>query len=304
MRADLLDGVLAFTRVAEKRSFTEAARELGVTTAAVSWTVKQLEARVGAPLLTRTTRSVGMTEAGALFLEHARAGVAQVAAGFQVAQTFGARPTGLLRLNLPTVALPLLEPILAGFSAAYPDIELELAIEDRFIDIVAEGYDAGIRIGEMIAQDMVAVRLTKPSVLTVVGSPKYFAERGKPEHPEQLMKHACINIRQTSGGIYRWALEEKLPSRRSREFEIAVKGPLIVNAPALALSAAISGVGLTYTVAANVAPLVEQGLLQPCLEPFMPTMPGFFIYFPSQAQMLPKLRAFLDFWSYVQLHRS
>jgi DNA-binding transcriptional LysR family regulator len=304
MRVDLLDGVLAFTRVAEKRSFTEAARELGVTTAAVSWTVKQLEARVGAPLLTRTTRSVGMTEAGALFLEHARAGVAQVAAGFQVAQSFGARPTGLLRLNLPTVAQPLLEPILADFSAAYPDIELELAIEDRFIDIVAGGYDAGIRIGEMIAQDMVAVRLTKPSALTVVGSPSYFARRGKPEHPEQLMEHACINIRQTSGGIYRWAFEEEFENGKSREFEIAAKGPLIVNAPALALSAAISGVGLTYTVAASIEPLVEQGVLQPCLEPYMPTMPGFFIYFPSQAQVLPKLRAFLDFWSRVRARRA
>src|SRR4051812_19237503 len=129
MRTDLLDGVVAFTRVAEKRSFTAAALELGVTPAAVSWTIKQLEARIGAPLLTRTTRSVGLTEAGALFLEHAKAGVAQVAAGLNAAQTLGARPTGLLRLNLPSVAQPLLEPVLAGFAAAYPDIELEMAVD-------------------------------------------------------------------------------------------------------------------------------------------------------------------------------
>src|SRR3954466_12753459 len=138
MRPDLLDGILAFTRVAEKRSFTAAALELGVTAAAVSWTIKQLEERVGAPLLTRTTRSVGLTEAGSLFLEHARAGVAHVAAGVDAAQTLGGRPTGLLRLNLPSVPQPLLEPMLAGFAAAYPDVQLELAIDDRFIDIVAD----------------------------------------------------------------------------------------------------------------------------------------------------------------------
>jgi DNA-binding transcriptional LysR family regulator len=163
---------------------------------------------------------VGRTEAGALFLEHAKAGVAQVAAGFDAAQTFGARPTGLLRLNIPAVAQPLLEPVLAGFSDAYPDIELELSIEDRFIDIVAEGYDAGIRVGEMVAQDMAAARLTKPSVFTVVGSPAYFAKRGKPQYPEALAEHACINFRQSGGGLYRWQFAERLTSdkfRRLRE---------------------------------------------------------------------------------------
>jgi DNA-binding transcriptional LysR family regulator len=300
MRADLLDGIVAFTRVAEKRSFTAAALELGVTAAAVSWTIKQLEERVGAPLLTRTTRSVGLTEAGALFLEHARAGVAQVAAGFDAAQTLGTRPTGLLRLNLPSVAQPVLEPVLPGFTAAYPDIELELAIDDRFIDIVAEGYDAGIRLGEMIAQDMVAVRLTKPSTLIVVGSPAYFADRGKPQRPEDLAEHACIKIRQTSGNVYRWQFEERLAGGKLREFELAVPGPLIVNGTALSLSAAVSGVGLAYNIASNVEPLVGQGLLEPCLHRFMPKTPGFFIYFPSRAQVLPKLRAFLDFWSHVQ----
>ncbi len=300
MRADLLDGVVAFTRVADKRSFTAAAAELGVTAAAISWTIKQLEGRIGAPLLTRTTRSVGLTEAGALFLEHARAGVAQVAAGFDAAQTLGARPTGLLRLNIPAVAQPVLEPVLAGFATAYPDIELELAIEDRFIDIVAEGYDAGIRVGEMVAQDMVAVRLTKPSMFTVVGSPSYFAKRGKPQEPEALAGHACINFRQSGGNLYRWQFAERLRGGRLRAFEIAVPGPLIVNGVGLSLSAAVSGVGLTYTIAANVEPLVKQGLLEPCLESFMPEHPGFFIYFPSRAQVLPKLRAFLDFWGQAQ----
>ena len=143
---------------------------------------------------------------------------------------------------------------------------------------------------------MVVVRLTEPSALTVVGSPAYFSRRGRPRNPEQLADHACINIRQTTGGIYRWAFEERLGRGKSRSFEMAVKGPLIVNGAAMSLSAAVSGAGLTYNVASNVAPLISQGLLEPCLESFMPTMPGFFIYFPSRAQALPKLRAFLNFW--------
>ncbi|RFB82400.1 LysR family transcriptional regulator [Rhizobium leguminosarum bv. trifolii] len=298
MRADLLDGILAFTKVAEKRSFTAAALELGVTPAAISWTIKQLEGRVGAPLLTRTTRSVGLTEAGALLLEHARAGVAQIAAGYDAAQAQGARPAGLLRLNLPTVAQSILEPLLPGFAAACPDIELELTIDDRFVDIVAEGYDAGIRVGETIAQDMVAVRLTQPSAMTVVGSPAYFSKREKPRRPEQLAEHACINFRLASGAIYRWAFEERLDvGGELRAFEIAVKGPLIVNGSGPSLSAAVSGVGLAYNIADNVAARVRQGLLEPCLEDFMPTMSGFFLYFPSQARALPKLRAFLDFYA-------
>ncbi len=299
MRSDLLDGVIVFTTVAEKRSFTAAASELGVTPASVSWTVKQLERRVGAPLLARTTRSVGLTEAGALFLEHARTGVAHVAAGVDAAQSLGTRPTGLLRLNVPSVAQPLLERVLAGFSAAYPEIELELTMEERFIDIVAEGYDAGIRLGEMIAQDMVAVRLTSPSPLTVVGSPGYFAKRGKPRRPEELAEHDCINTRLVGGGLYQWAFQERVGRGKLRKFEIGVTGPLIVNVSTLNIHAAVSGVGLTYNIGANVDPLVQQGLLEPCLQSFMPESPGFFIYFPSRAQVLPKLRAFLEFWSHL-----
>ncbi|NLS20704.1 LysR family transcriptional regulator [Rhizobium sp. P40RR-XXII] len=300
MHADLLDGILAFTRVAERRSFTAAAKELGITTAGISWTIKQLEARVGTPLFTRTTRAVGLTEAGMLFLEHARVSVEQVDAAFEAAQTTGSRPTGLLRLNLPFVAQPLLEPILAEFAETYPEIELELTVEDRFVDIVAERYDAGIRIGEMIQQDMVAVRLTPPVALTVVGAPSYFARRNKPQRPEDLTGHACINIRQTSGGLYRWSFMEPGRNKKPRVFEIAVKGPLTVNGALLCVSAAASGVGLTYTVASVVEPLVRQGLLEPCLERFMPTIPGFFMYFPKQATLLPKLRAFLDFWAAKQ----
>ncbi|HEV2512605.1 LysR family transcriptional regulator [Bosea sp. (in: a-proteobacteria)] len=280
--------------MAEKRSFTVAALELGVTPAAVSWTVKRLEERVGAPLLARTTRSVNLTEAGALFLEHAKASVSHVAAAFEAARTVGERPRGLLRLNLPSVARLAVEPVLAGFAAAHPDIELELAIEDSFIDIVAEGYDAGIRIGETIAQDMVAVRLTDPSRMTVAGSPAYFADRGIPLHPEQLAEHNCINFRQSQGQLYRWQFAEEQDGGQVREFDVAVPGSLIVNEAGLSVSAAVSGIGLVYNIAMNVAPQVARGQLAPCLERFMPIIPGFFIYFPSQAREQPKLRAFLE----------
>jgi DNA-binding transcriptional LysR family regulator len=290
MPPNLLDGVLAFTEVAERRSFTAAARELGVTPAAVSWTVKQLEARVGAPLLTRTTRSVGLTEAGALFLARARTGVAEIAAGVEAARRLGASPSGLLRLNIPAVGQALLEPVLPGFVEAYPEVTLELFVEDRSADIVAEGFDAGLRLGEMISPDMVAVRLTPPSRFAVVGAPGYFARRGRPERPEELGAHACINFRQSRGALYRWEFEEG-----EREFEIAVQGPLIVNGSALMLSAAVSGLGLAYTMADTVAPLVDEGLLETCLEGFMPENPGFYLYFPSRAQVMPKLRAFIDF---------
>lgn len=296
MQPDLLDGILVFTRVAERRSFTAAAKELGVTPAAVSWSIKSLERRVGAPLLTRTTRSVGLTEAGELFLEQARAGVVHIEAAFEAAQRLGASPRGLLRLSVPYVAHTVLEPVLRGFAAAYPDIELELVFEDRFVDIAAEGYDAGIRIGEMIEQDMVAVRLTPASPKVVVGSPAYFADRGKPKRPEHLEDHSCINARLVGGAIHQWEFVDDSRPEGPQTFSIAVKGPLIVNGPAMCLSAAVAGVGLTYNIGTVVRPLIDRGLLTTCLEPFLPESPGFFIFFPDRKQVLPKLRAFIDFW--------
>ncbi|MBB2818829.1 UNVERIFIED_ORG: DNA-binding transcriptional LysR family regulator [Rhizobium esperanzae] len=296
MRADLLEGIVVFTRVAARRSFTAAALELGVTPAAISWTIKQLEARVGAPLFTRTTRSVGLTEAGQVFLEQASAGVAYVEAAYEAAQRLSDNPRGLLRLSVPYVAQTLIEPMLKGFTDAYPDIELELVFEDRFVDVAGEGYDAGIRIGEMIAQDMVAVRLTPASPRVVVGSPAYFAERGRPLRPEELERHSCINIRLAGGAVYRWDFVEHTEEIGTRSFAMDVAGGLTVNGPATSLSAAQAGVGLAYNIAGVVEPLIRQGLLETCLETFMPTSPGFFIYFPDRKQALPKLRAFVDYW--------
>jgi DNA-binding transcriptional LysR family regulator len=234
---------------------------------------------VGAPLFTRTTRSVGLTEAGQVFLEQASAGVAYVEAAYEAAQRLSNNPRGLLRLSVPYVAQTLFEPMLKGFTDAYPDIELELVFEDRFVDVAGEGYDAGIRIGEMIAQDMVAVRLTPASPRVVVGSPAYFAERGKPLRPEELERHSCINIRLAGGAVYRWDFVEHTEEIGTRSFVMDVAGGLTVNGPATSLSAAQAGVGLAYNIAGVVEPLIRQGLLETCLETFMPTSPGFFIYF-------------------------
>jgi DNA-binding transcriptional LysR family regulator len=291
MRQDLFDGVTVFLAVARLRSFTAAAREVGMTPAGVSWTIKQLETRLGAALFARTTRDVALSEFGRTFIAHAASGADAVSAGLEAVRAQAGRPAGRLRLNIPAVAQALLEPLIPAFCAAYPDVELELFVEDRLANIVEEGFDAGIRIGELIAVDMVAVRLTPPGRFCIAGSPAYFARAGRPERPEDLKAHACINFRQTArGGLYRWEFEVD-----GHDLEVAVSGPLIVNSSTLQLSACLAGVGLAYVADETIARLRETGLLQAALEPYMPGNPGFFLYFPSRAQVAPKLRAFIDF---------
>jgi DNA-binding transcriptional LysR family regulator len=291
MRRDQLDGVVTFLRVAERRSFTAAAAELGVTPAAVSHTIKQLEARIGVALFARTTRDVGLTEAGRRFLEHARPGLLQLSEAFEAARRLGDTPSGLLRLNVPRVALPgIVEPLLGPFRAAYPAVEVEITVEDRSVNIVEEGFDAGIRLGEMMEADMVGLRLTPPFRCTVVASPAYLARHGRPARPEELRGHDCLQFRQGRGTLYRWEFEED-----GREWEMAVPGTFATNDAGLMMAACLGGLGLAYTLEPVAAPLVEQGLLERVLEPFMPETPGFFLYFPSRAQVMPKLRAFADF---------
>jgi len=296
MQRDLLEGVPAFLRVAERSSFTAAAAELGVTSAAVSHAIRQLEARIGVALFARTTRSVALTEAGSRFLELARPGVAQIEQAFAAARVLGNVPAGLLRLNVPRVVLAgIIGPVLEGFCDTYPQVELEIAVSDRLENIVADGFDAGIRVGEMIEADMVAVRLTPPFGYCVVGAPVYLERHGRPQRPEELRRHRCINFRQPRRGtLYRWEFEED-----GREIEIAVSGQIVTNDSGVMLMAAVKGRGLAYTLEPSAAPLLAQGLLERVLAPFCPSSPGFFIYFPSRAQMMPKLRAFID---YVRHH--
>ncbi|OWJ65966.1 LysR family transcriptional regulator [Inquilinus limosus] len=289
---DQLDGVIAVLRVAERRSFRAAAAELGVSPSAISQTIRGLEARLGVALLTRTTRRVGLTEAGQRFLDRARPAVAEILAAFDAAQSLGEAVTGLLRLNMPRALVPFLaEPILAQFGAAHPALQIEIFAEDGLANIVAEGFDAGIRLGELLEADMVAVRLTPPFQFAVVGSPAYFARHGRPQRPEDLHRHACIGTRQSpQGPIYRWEFVEG-----SRAFDIAVAGPVIVNSGGLNLMAAAMGLGLAYTAAPAAQDQVAAGALEPVLQDFCPGTPGLFLYYPSRAQALPKLRAFIEF---------
>lgn len=295
------DGIAAFLRVAERRSFRAAAADLGVSPSAVSQTIKALEARVGVALVSRTTRSVGLTEAGQLFLERVKPAAEDVADAINVARSLGERPSGLLRLTAPRAAVaPVLEPVLADFCAAYPEIEVEITSDSAFVDIVESGFDAGIRLGELVQADMVRVRLTPPFDFCVVGSPDYFARHGRPERPEDLMHHRCIRLRQlTAGSIYKWEFKQG-----RRRFEMTVDGPLIVNDEALPLAMAVRGLGLAYMARPLAEAAIGHGELEAVLENNMPSSAGLYLYYPSRAQMLLKLRVFVDFMRRALVQRA
>lgn len=199
VRQGALDGVEVFLSVAQHRSFRQAAAELGVTPSAVSQAVRVLEARIGAALFIRTTRSVGLTEAGERYLSHAKPAFDELVAASAVARGLGQRPAGLLRLSVPRAVVPiLLEPLIASFCQAYPEVEVEIATSKELVDLAAEGFDAGIRFGQLVDADMVAVPLTPPLRLSVVGSPAYFAQHSRPNHTDDLRQHACLRWRRSS----------------------------------------------------------------------------------------------------------
>src|SRR5260370_12804549 len=206
VRHGALDGVEAFLSVAQHRSFRRAAAELGVTPSAISQAVHALEMRVGTVLFIRTTRSVGLTEAGERFLSRAKPAFEELVAASEVARELGQRPAGLLRLSVPRAVLPiLLEPLIASFCEAYPEVEVEIAASDELIDLAAEGFDAGIGLGQFIAADMVAVRLTPPFPFVVVSSPEYLRRRQRPELIDDLRRHACLRMRRSNGSIAPWS---------------------------------------------------------------------------------------------------
>jgi DNA-binding transcriptional LysR family regulator len=290
VRQGALDGVEAALSVAQHRSFRKAAAELGVTPSAMSQAVRALEARIGAALFTRTTRSVGLTEAGERFLSRAKPAFEELVAASQVARDLGQRPAGLLRLTAPRAVVPiLLEPLIASFCQAYPEVEVEIAANRELVDIAAEGFDAGIRMGQFIAADMVAVRLSPPFRFIVVAHPDYLARRGAPERPEDLREHACIRLRRSSGALALWSLRD-----RGRTIEVAVSGPFIANDFPTMLGAALEGIGLGQVPEPIAADHVRAGRLVHVLEPYASMAPGVFLYYPASRQMMPKLRAFID----------
>jgi len=294
VRQGALDGVEAFLSVAQHRSFRRAAAELGVTPSAISQAVRALEARVGAALFIRTTRSVGLTEAGERFLSRAKPAFEELVAASEVARDLGQRPTGLLRLSVPRTVVPiLLEPLIASFSQAYPEVEVEIAASEGLVDLAAEGFDAGIRLGQFIAADMVAVRLTPPFPFVVVGSLDYLRRRKRPERIDDLREHACLRLRRSNGSIAPWPFIDG-----NKAVEVIVSGPLVAHDYPTLLGAAIEGVGLAQVPGPLAKAPVADSRLQELLTPFAVTTPGVFLYHPGKRQVLPKLRAFIEHVKY------
>src|SRR6201987_3722302 len=289
VRQGALDGVEAFLSVAQHRSFRKAASELGVTPSAMSQAVRALEARVGAALFIRTTRSVGLTEAGQKFLSRAKPAFEELVAASEVARDLGQRPAGLLRLTAPLAVMSHLLELIASFCRAYPEVEAEITASADLVDIAAEGFDAGIRPGQFIEAEMIAARLTPSLALAVVGSPDYLRRRQRPELIDDLRRHACLRMRRSNGAIAPWSFVDG-----NEAIEAIVSGPLIANDMPTVLDAAVEGLGLAQVPEPIAAGAVKAGKLVRVLQPFAPMAPGVFLYYPSGRQMMPKLRAFID----------
>jgi DNA-binding transcriptional LysR family regulator len=285
-----LDGVEAFLRVAERRGFRAAATDLGVTPSAVSQAVRTLEARMGIALFTRTTRSVGLTEAGQRFFERARPAFQEIVAASNAASALAAKPSGLLRLAVPRAVVPvLLRPLLASFCAAYPDVAVEVAASEELVDLAKDGFDAGIRLGEFIAADMVAVRLTPSFRLIIVASLSYLARAGRPRLPADLASHACVRLWRSNGALANWRLQDG-----NRPVDLVVSGPLIVHDYSSMLDAALAGTGLAQVPEPIAREHMTAGRLEEVLGKCAPSTRGVFLYFPNRKQTSPKLRAFIE----------
>jgi DNA-binding transcriptional LysR family regulator len=280
-----------FLEVARQRSFTAAARELGVSTPAVSQAVRQLEEQLRVTLLVRTTRSVSLTDEGRRLVENAGPAIGQALSALTEVAARPGEIVGRLRITVPHGAIPhVITPVLPIFRERHPRIEVEIIAEDRFVDIVSEGYDAGVRLSEAIERDMVQVRLTKEFRFVVVASPRYLARHGTPERPEDLLAHECITFRLlTTGALYAWELE-----RGKRTWRVPVRGGIVTNDTKLCYSLVEEGLGLAYAFEPHVEDAIRAGRIVRVLEPYAATVPGFFLFYPSRAQSSPPLRLFVE----------
>lgn len=292
MRLDQLNGITAFIKVAELRSFTRAAAELGVAPASLSEAIKTLEGRLGVRLLNRTTRSVGLTEAGDTYLARVGPAVRELVAASEAARESATRIAGTLRLNLPWIAGPLLiEPLMGGFLEAYPDIQLDIVFDDAFVDLSAGGFDAGVRLGELLEKDMIAVRLGDPLRIVVLASPLYLSAHGEPQSPADLGDHSCIAYRfGSTGAISAWEFVED-----GRKVSYAPAPRVSANSVILSIEAATQHLGLVYTTEKAAARYLADGRLVRVLEAFCPELEPLHIYYPGRRLVPPKLRAFVDF---------
>ena len=281
----------AFVAVASELNFSRAAEKLGVSSSALSQMVRNLEERVGVRLLNRTTRNVSLTQAGEQLFNRVRPAVDELAAALGQTSQYAERLAGVVRIHSFRLAADrFLRPILRSFRDTYPDVVLDITLDDAVVDVVAGGYDAAIRIGEVIERDMIAIKLGADLRQIAVASPEYLARRGTPQHPRDLTSHSCIG--------WRWPGHERPYDWEFREngkwFEVAVEGPVITNSKEFALQAALDGLGIAFATDLIVAAHISAGRLVPLLERWSAPFPGYYLCYPEQRQMAPALRAFID----------
>jgi len=286
-----LDGMATFVAVAEARGFRAASQRLGVTHSAVSQAVRRLEERLGVALVRRTTRSIHLTDAGERLYAALRPALDEVRAAVAAVGELGEEPRGLLRIHSASAAETMFgESLLAGFLTAYPHIQLDLVVSDAPVDIVADGYDAGIQLGEVIDRDMIAVPVTGDLRLTIVGSPDYLARRGVPKHPRDLTSHDCLNWHPTvESPPYKWEFSEN-----GRDFSVTVPARVLSTHAVLNRRFAIAGLGLTLAFRVNVQDAIDRGELVSVLDKFCVPFPGYYLYYPQRRQASRALRAFID----------
>ena len=290
MKRDDLYDLAAFAVVAEQRSFTRAAAELRMSQSALSHAMKALEERLGVRLLSRTTRSVSTTEAGETLLRSLRPALADIAFGVDAVGSLRGKASGTVRITATKHAVSsVVMPALPGFLSAHPDIRVDMIVDDNVTDIVADRIDAGIRFGDIVEKDMIAVRIGPDIRMAVVGAPSYFAEHPVPQTPRELSSHRCINYRHIkSGGLYAWDFEEE-----GRPLQVRVEGPLVFNNSDLIREAALAGQGLAFVYEDEAAADIAAGRLTRILAKWCPTFPGYYLYHPSWRQTPPALAALI-----------
>lgn len=291
MARENINDLLAFLAVARERSFTKAAGKLGVSQSALSHTIRGLEARLGVRLLTRTTRSVASTEAGERLVRTLGPRFDEIEAELAALNEMRDKPAGTIRINAGEhAAETVIWPALAKLLPKYPDIHAEVIVDYGLADIVAERYDAGVRLGEQVAKDMIAVRIGPDIRMAVVGSPSYFEQHPQPRQPDDLTAHSCINLRlPTAGGLYSWEFQ-----KGDRELRVRVEGRLVFNNMSLRLKGALAGLGLAYLPEHQAMADIEAGRLVRVLADWCPPFPGYHLYYPSRRQPTPAFSLLVD----------
>ncbi|MBP1884721.1 LysR family transcriptional regulator [Sinorhizobium mexicanum] len=289
---DDFEGISVFLAIAEARNFRVASERLGVTRSAVSQALQRLEDRIGVALVQRTTRSVRLTEAGELFYESVRLSAAQVSAAVQTVREVEANPSGRLRIAISSIAESFLSGrLLAGFVEAFPKVRLDLTITDEEFDIVEAGFDAGVRLGEVIEQDMIALPVSAEQRQCAVASPVYIERHGTPSHPRDLSTHVCIGWRpRPDTAPYRWEFTEN-----GRDFDVSVDPIVTTNDMGMMIRLARAGAGITFGMEETFQPYIERGELVPLLEAYCPPFAGFYLYYPTRHQQPLKLRALVEY---------